>query len=268
MVLSPSPGRQRWGTPVSRAGLLLVLVLPLWALWIYAYVGLRDLRGGIDMLPRFYGMHLRRQEVQQRLELFAQVVARLDRETGKTAPEWLGVRSVEEVVDEMAGLFGLEQPLLMVQQEGLEIRYPSSPQGPLAVILQDPGCRKALLHVLGRMTAGGLREAFCSLGPGGPSPAVAARWYLVTACRGDGFLWVLMMPERTVDLAGSHLQAAQQALVEEGLDRFLTVTLPAVILASLLIGLVCWRLPSSRKERSEESLHGKNGAETSPPAGP
>jgi len=240
---------------LGHAGFLLLLLLPLWLLWLYAFLTLHGLQGGLDRLPRFYGMHLYKQAVHNRLTLFVKVMERLETEALQAASPWPEPRAAQEKVEETAGLFGLDRPLLLVKREGLEILYPSTPQGDLAMILRNAGYRQSLFHVLGRMTARGLREAYCSLGPGDPSSPAAARWYLVAAPSGQEFLWVLLLPEKIVDLAADHLASAQQALVEESLNRFLLVTLPFLLLSSLGIGFAWGRRQTAGKGLSKESPH-------------
>ena len=53
---------------------LVVTILPLWALWVYAYATLETLQSEVEALPRFYGDYLYKEHVRSRLEGVARMM--------------------------------------------------------------------------------------------------------------------------------------------------------------------------------------------------
>ena len=62
---------------------LVVTILPLWALWVYAYATLETLQSEVEALPRFYGMYLYKEHVQSRLEGAARLMTLFEVQRGR-----------------------------------------------------------------------------------------------------------------------------------------------------------------------------------------
>lgn len=239
-----------------RMGLLLATLLPLWVLWAYSYASLKGLQVETDRLPRFFGIHLYKQQVLRQLELFAGVVDQLDRVKSEAFTDALNEEFDLNEIGMLARLSGLDEALLLVRSKGLEILYPSSPGEKLAPVMGDSGDRRALLRTLQHIAENRAREGYFSIAPKDDSLGQGvSRWYLAVAYAGKDLLCVFMIPEETVSGAGATLQSAQEALFEDRLSRFLSCTLPVMVLSSILIGGLCLRRKPSAGEGSEESRH-------------
>ena len=248
-VCRQPPGTRGW---LSRVALLLAMLLPVWAVWTYAYATIRGLRDEMGVLPRFYGIHLYKEQTRRQLESFARYAGSLDQEGRLAAPRLPNAGGSREKLSEAASLFGLDGPLLVLRRDRLQILYPAWPEGVLAVILGDAGYRKALFHVVSQMAAEGLSEGFCYLGASESAPEVNPRWYLLAASAGQKILCVFMVPEKNVNGAGDHLLFAQDTLLREAVWRFLMVSLPIVVLSSVWLGMLCLGGRSPRGDRTEE----------------
>ena len=238
---------------VARGGLFLVATIPLWIFWIYAYVSFHSLQSEMDRLPRFYGIHLYKKQIFGQLELFAKVVDQFESRQLRSPLTFLKEKYDKNEIDQMAHLFGLDQPFLQVRRNGLRVLHPSSPTGALAAVLQDPYDSKAFFHTLKRITDQGSKEGYFSVGASHPaSQPFAARWYLAVAYAGQELLCILMIPEEQTNDSGNILHAAQEALFQEKRKKFIYVSLPFSILASVLIGCLCFRwLPAWPAGREE-----------------
>jgi hypothetical protein len=259
-----SAGARGW---LSRTALLLAMLLPVWAVWAYAYATLRGLRGEVGALPRFYGIHLHKEQTRKQLECFARFAGSMEDVGRLASPGLPNAREIRERLGEAARLFGLDGPLLVLGRDRLQVLYTASPEGTLASILGDAGTREALFLVVSKMAAEGLREGFCYLGASGPAAAASARWYLLAAYAGRSILCVLMVPEKNVNGAGDHLLLAQDTLLRESLTRFVMVTLPIVFVSSMWLGMLCWGGRSRRSDRPEERADESGGEGAGPPRG-
>jgi len=237
MALKISRNKQR-ASPrfFSKAGLL-VTILPLWALWVYAYATLQTLQSEVEALPRFYGMYLYKEHVQSRLEGVARMMTLLEVERGRferlTRKEW-----------ERFDLFsGPEESLIVVERAGLRILYPSEPPYGSAVFLGEPEGREAFLRTLRRMEANGFRGGYFSIDS--PDGSNKRSWFLAVAPVGEEMIGVLPVPEEQIRLSGGILEEAQENLLERRQRRFVRLTLPVVVLSSLFIVLLYRR---SRQE--------------------
>ena len=123
---------------------LVVTILPLWALWVYAYATLETLQSEVEALPRFYGMYLYKEHVRSRLEGVARMMTLFEvqgdeeieggRFEGLSHKEW-----------ERFDLFsGQEEALIVLERAGLRILYPSEPPYGSAVFLGEPEGQRGL----------------------------------------------------------------------------------------------------------------------------
>lgn len=218
---------------------LVVTILPLWALWVYAYATLETLRSEVEALPRFYGMYLYKEHVQSRLEGVARMMTLVEvqggeeteggRFEGLTRKEW-----------ERFDLFsGPEEALIVVERAGLRILYPSGPPYGSAVFLGEPEGREAFLRTLKQMDANGFRGGYLSIDASDPPDGSNKRsWFLAVAPLGEQLIGALPVPEEEIRLSGGILEEAQQNLLERRQRRFVRLTLPVVILSSLFIGIL------------------------------
>ena len=62
---------------------LVVTILPLWALWVYAYATFETLQSEVEALPRFYGMYLYKEHVRSRLEGVARMMTLFEVRRGR-----------------------------------------------------------------------------------------------------------------------------------------------------------------------------------------
>jgi len=242
---------------LARGGLCLALLLPLWGVWAYAYATMARLKSDIDMLPNHYRIHLYKEQIRGRFELFAKIVDAFAREGHQPVLEYLSDGYSNDNIGQMASLFGLEKPFLVLKRDGLRTVYPVTPEGVLAEILGDDGRRGTLFQVIAQMTATGEKYGYCSFADSQQSAGTPAGWHVVVAYPGQEFLCVLLIPESLADEAGETLRCAQETLLQERLHRFVMVTLPILSLASLLIGLLCFRAlrpgTGCTQERAHES---------------
>ncbi len=243
---------KRW---ISRSGWILVTLLPLWALWGFSWFTLKGLENWMERVPRHYGIHLYKQQLQGQLELFARVIDLFENNGSRTRLEYLNQKYSRGEIDQMAVLFGLDSPIMIVQPEDFGILYPTRPSGPLAVLLENPASRGALVKTVKRMVDKGDKEGYFSLSGSGADPGSADRhWYLSVAYSGGNLLCILLVPEDSIQRSGETLQAAQGIRFQERLHRYLWITVPILALSSLLILLLSLRVlyPSLRREQENK----------------
>jgi hypothetical protein len=218
---------------------LVVTILPLWALWVYAYATLKTLQSEVEALPQFYGMYLYKENARSRLEGAAARMTLFevrggeeiegDRLEGHTKREW----------ERFDLLFGLEEALIVVEREGLRILHPSEPPFGAAEFLGEPVGREAFLRTLQQMDADGLRGGYLSIDTrNAPDRSDKRCWFLTMAPVGEGLLSVLSVPEEQVRLSGEILEEAKENLLEQRRNRFVRLTLPVVVFSSLFIGIL------------------------------
>jgi len=225
MALKVSKKRKGTSPRFFSKAALLVTILPLWALWVYAYATLETLRSEVEALPRFYGMYLYKESIRSRLEGAARRMNLF---------ELAGLTEAERA---RCGLFfGLEEELIVVERTGLRILCPSEPPYGSAEFLGEPDGRKAFVRTLQRMDAEGFRGGYFSVDTSDSSDRPDKRtWYLAMAPAGEDLLCVLAVPEEQVRLSGGILEGAKENLLQERQRRFVRLTLPVVVLSSLFI---------------------------------
>jgi len=241
---------ERW---VSRSGWALAVLLPLWGLWAYSWSTLEAVDAWMEQVPRYYGVHLCREQARGQLELFARVVDLFERGEFRTRLAYLDQKYQRGEIGQMAALFGLGHPLLVVQRPTFEVLYPARPGGPLAPLLDNPAAREALVESLRRMAGRGEKEGVFSMPGGGAGPHPAdGHWHLSVAYSGGDLLCVLLVPEETVLRAGQTLETAQSDRFRERLHRYLLITVPFLSLVSLLTVLLVLRMPARGGPRGPE----------------
>jgi hypothetical protein len=232
----------------SSKGVLVVTILPLWALWIYAFATLQSIEREVEALPRFYGMYLYKEYVRARLEEAARLVSLLEYERvqstgGETTQMFTG-----EGRESLDLLIGHEETLIVVEREDLRILHPSEPPYGAADFLGDPEARIAFLRTLGRMEANGSRGGYFSIEASDVSgESKRRRWFLTVAPAGEALLCVLPVPEERVSRSGGTLEQAQEDLLQERRKQFVLLTLPVVVLSSVFIGVLCRRQGRSNR---------------------
>lgn len=215
---------------------LLVTILPLWALWVYAYATLETLRSEVEALPRFYGMHLYKENIRSRLEGAARRMSLFEDQGGREI-EGGRLAGLTEAERARCGFFfGPEEELIVVERTGLRILCPSEPPYGSAEFLGEPDGRKAFVRTLQRMDAEGFRGGYFSIDTSDSSDRPDKRtWYLAMAPAGEDLLCVLSVSEEQVRLSGGILEGAKEDLLQERQRRFVRLTLPVVVLSSLFI---------------------------------
>lgn len=217
---------------------LVVTILPLWALWFYAYATFESLQREVEALPRFYGMYLYKEHVRSRLEGAVRLMTHLEERRGESIVgdgiEYL----TEEERERFRLFFGPEEALVVVERSGLRILYPSAPPYGSAAFLGEGEGRKAFLRTLRRMDVNGLRGGYLSIDASDPEGPKQRSWFLAVAPVGEDLLCVLPVPEEQVRLSGGILEEAQENLIQERRRRFLRLTLPVVVLSTLFIAIL------------------------------
>ena len=222
----------------SKAALLLT-ILPLWALWVYAYASMVSLERAVEALPRFYGMYLYKEHVRARIE---ETVRQLGLHEGRKEREGRGGwvdRLTEEEERRLQRAFGPDEGFIVVARPGFRILYPCRPPYGEAEFLGDPGGREAFMRTLQRMDETEVRSGYLSIAsPGAPENQGKRCWYLAVVPAGADLLCVLAVPESRIRLSGGILEEAQEGLLQGRIKRFVSLTLPVVILSSLFIWIL------------------------------
>jgi hypothetical protein len=236
----------------SSKALLVVTILPLWALWIYALVTLQSLEREVEALPRFYGMYLYKEHIRARLEEASRLVGLLENDR----VQGIGGETTEVFTEEgretLDLLFGPEEALVVVERKGLRILHPSAPSYGTADFLGDPEARSAFLRTLERMEANRSRGGYFSIDASDVSgESKRRRWFLTLAPAGEALLCVLPVPEERVNRSGGTLEEAQEDLLQEKRRQFVLLTLPVVVLSTLFIGVLCRRQGRSNRGRGQ-----------------
>jgi len=227
------------------------VLLPLWGLWGFSWFTLKGMEGWLERVPRDYGIHLYKQQVDGQLELFARVIDLFEKGEFRSRLAYLDQNYQRGEIGQMAALFGLSPNVMLLDRRSFTILYPSRPSGPLAPILEDAQARAALVRSLQRMAGGGEKEGFVSLPESGPGSQAAGRdWYLSVAYSGGDLLCVLLVPEQAMTRSAQALEAVQGARTRDRMHRYLRTTVPLLLLASLLIVWLSARI-AARDERGE-----------------
>ena len=215
---------------------LVVTILPLWALWVYAYATLETLRSEVEALPRFYGMYLYKENVRSRLEGAAQRMTLFEDQRGLDI-EGGRVEGLTEAEGKRFDLlFGLEEALIVVERAGFRILHPSEPPFGAAEFLGEPEGREAFLRTLQQMDENGLRGGYLSIDTSNAPDRPNKRcWFLTMVPVGEALLCVLSVSEEQVRMSGGILEEAKENLLEQRQRRFVRLTLPVVVLSSLFI---------------------------------
>ena len=229
---------------------LVVTILPLWALWVYAYATLQTLQSEVEALPRFYGMYLYKEHVQSRLEGVARMMTLLEGQRGEEIEGGRFERLTRKEWERFDLFSGPEEALIVVERAGLRILYPSEPPYGSAVFLGEPEGREAFLRTLKRMDVNGFRGGYFSIDS--PDGSNKRSWFLAVAPVGEELIGVLPVPEEQIRLSGGILEEAQENLLERRQRRFVRLTLPVVVLSSLFIVLLYRRSRQSNRGRDTQ----------------
>ncbi len=229
---------------------LVVTILPLWALWFYAYATFRSLQGEVEALARFYGMHLYKEQAQYRLEGAARLMILWEGERREGIEEG-GVEGLTgEEWERFRLLFGPDEEPILVERTGLRILFPSEPPYGAASFLDEPRGRKAFLRTLQTMVEGGLRGGYFSIeSPDWPGPSNRRSWFLAVAPVAEDLLCILPVPEERIRLSGGALAEAQEDMLERRRRRFVRLTVPVVALSSLFLGILYCRSRRTSRDR-------------------
>jgi|GEM_PF-3175074 len=218
---------------------LLVTILPLWALWVYAYATLETLRSEMEALPRFYGMYLYKEHVQSRLQGVARMMTLFEVQRGEGIKEGRFEGLTQREWERFDIFSGPEEALIVVERAGLRVLYPSEPPYGSAEFLGEPVGREAFLRTLERMDANGFRGGYFSMDISDSADGSDKRsWFLAVAPVGEHLIGVLPVPEEQIRLSGGILEEAQENLLERRQRRFIRLTLPVVVLSSLFIWIL------------------------------
>ena len=229
---------------------LVVTILPLWALWVYAYATLETLQSEVEALPRFYGMYLYKEHVQSRLEGVSRMMTPFEVQGGEEIEGGRFERLTQKEWERFDLFSGPEEALIVVERAGLRILYPSELPYGSAVFLGEPEGREAFLRTLKRMDANGFRGGYFSIDTSdSPDGSNKRSWFLAVAPVGEHLIGVLSVPEEQIRLSGGILEEAQENLLERRQRRFVRLTLPVVILSSLFIVLLCRQSRQSNRGR-------------------
>ncbi len=218
---------------------LLVTILPLWALWVYAYATFQSLQSEVESLPQFYGMYLYKEHVRSRLEGAARLMTLLEEEWDRE----IGESGVEELADEAWErfdlYFGPEEVPIVVDRNGPLILHPSEPPFESAEFLGEPVGREAFLRTLKRMDEDGLTSGYFSIDTAdSPDRPRKRSWFLAVEPIGEDLMCVLPVPEEQIRLSGGILEEAQENLLQAKRGQFVRLTLPVVVLSSLFIWIL------------------------------
>jgi hypothetical protein len=223
----------------SSKAVLVVTIVPLWALWIYAYANLRSLQGEVDALPRFYGMYLYKEHVRARLQEAARQVSLFKKQSVDGIEAGTAEAVTEEERRDLDLLFGPGESLVVVVRKGLRILYPSGPPYGSADFLDEPEARAAFLRTLRRIDRKGSPGGYFSIKTSDASGASVTRgWFLAVAKAGEDLLCIVPVPEERIRRSGGILEEAQQNLLQASRRRFVRLTLPVVVLNTVLIGIL------------------------------
>jgi hypothetical protein len=239
-----------------RSGWILATLLPLWALWVYSWYSFKGMESWMERVPRHYGIHLYKQQLQGQLELFARVINLFENNVAQTRLEYLNQKYHRGEIDQMAVLFGLNMPVMVFQRDDFAILYPTRPAGPLATFLENSAARDDLVKALKRMVEKGDKEGYFSLPGSGTDPKTDDRhWYLSAAYSGGNLLCILLVDEASIQVSGDTLESTQGAWFRDRLRRYLLITLPVLALSSLMILLIALRgrLPGVSREQEKQA---------------
>lgn len=232
----------------SSKALLLVTILPLWALWAYAYSTLENLQREVGSLPKFYGMYLYKEHLRARLAEAARLVSRLE-DHGVHGREGAEVdEGTDESWENLRLLFGPEEDLLVVERKSLRVLYPPEASVGSSEFLSEPDTRRAFLRTLQRMVENDSESGFFSVDTSDEAGGTEKRcWFLSMEPLGEDLLCVLPVPEERLRKSGGILEEAQESLLQERKKRFVRLTLPVVLLSSVFIGILLRRQGGSNR---------------------
>ncbi|MEW6443819.1 MAG: hypothetical protein AB1640_22985 [bacterium] len=183
-------------------------------------------------MARYYGEYLYKELLRNQLGRTAQVVESATKREGRAARSPSGADLAR-----IAELSGLEDALLLIRREQFRILYPAPADlESSSAFLGDEGAREELLRTLSQMVMHGSEEGYFSLTwEGNPGPH-EQRHFVFVAPAGS-LLCVLLLPEQDMQISGGSLAGALPAVVAERLRGYLLLSIPFVMLASVLIWL-------------------------------
>ncbi len=224
---------------VSTRSMLLVSILPLWALWFFSFFSYQNLLSEMETLPRFFGMHLYKEYIRGPLERFAKVVGVLESQHHAEKQEDGQDQFLEHDLERLALLSGVDTPFIVVRLKKQRILYPLGPTYESASFLEESDSRTAFFSTLQRIADNGSLEGYLFIDFTDPSQKEkTGRWFLLAAPAAEDLFCILLVSEKKLAQSGSILQEAQEALLQEKLKQFRNATIPALLLTSTLIGLL------------------------------
>lgn len=208
-------------------------VSPLWALVVFSWVVLGQLRGEVREVARYYGVYMGKEILRAAL---ARVASAMETEQQKE-----GQGSVsQEVCNSVLVLPGLERFLLVLDRESLNPVCSGGLGWEVAGhVLADEGSREMLFRVLRQMDRQQATEGFLSLGwRSGGTGISEEKWFVLLQPAGRKVLCTLLVPESELDRTGDSFQQALSVLVEKRGSRYLALSVFFCILVSAVIALL------------------------------
>lgn len=210
-------------------------VSPLWALVVFSWIVLGQLRGEVQEVAKYYGVYVGKEVLRAALARVAHAVETAQKE----GQGWQEGESPQEICSSVSTLSGLERFLLVLDRRSLNpICLGGSGREGASLVLADEGFRETLFRVLRQMDRQQATESLLSRGerPGGAGSS--EKWFILLMPAGDKVLCALLVPEGELDRTGDSFEQALSVLVEKRERRYLALSVFFCILVSAVIALL------------------------------
>lgn len=229
---APVPGRDRafdWSLWAAAA-------CPLWALVVFSWVVVGQLRGEVQQVARYYGIYVGKEALRAALARVANAIE-LARRQGKV--DRTEGALPEDTCGPVFRLSGLQRFLLILDPDSLDpVCVGDSGPGTAAFALGDLGFRETFLRTVRQMDRQQATEGLLSRGGRSGGAGKAERWFVLLQPAGREVLCALLVPESEIDRAGDSLEQALSVLLEERQRRYLLLSAVFCIVLSAVIALL------------------------------
>jgi|GEM_PF-2051808 len=209
---------------------------PLWALVVFSWVFLGQLRSEVQEVARYYGVYVGKEALRAALARVASAMelAKRQGKVGRTE----GAFS-EDACGAVSRLSGLQRFLLILDPDSLNpLCLGDSGPGTAASALGDPGFRETFLRTVRQMNRQQATEGLFSRGARSGGAGKDQKWFVLLQPAGCDVLCTLLVPESEIDRAGGSLEEALSVLLEKRQRRYLFLSAAYCIALSAVIALL------------------------------
>ena len=234
--------------------LVLAISVPVFAICFFLYAGLEEIGEEITTLARVYGKFLYKEHLTNHLVRMAKDLDTLQNGGVAPASQRDSFPDLEQLL-KTSFCAELDQHLIVVNTKTAEILYPVTWQKSRFEFLQDKVRKDEFMRMIRAADPERPAQGYLFENAADGDPSHSGNWYVSTVPSGKDFMFVSMVAENEISVAGDTLEAAQQELIKAKGRRFLIWAVLVGLASALLIGYIFCAIETKRRDVVAEGPH-------------